>query len=103
MPKAATADLVHLSCVPEVLAVNTSGSRTCLGANDAAVAQLDEWQAILGQCFLEFTSVTACSTITLPAGAAMDHVARFGRNLDYAARGLIDKPSVALVYRPHGR
>jgi hypothetical protein len=69
----------------------------------AAAAGIDPRQALLGQCFLDLTAVSACSTITLPASAAPDHVARFGRNLDFPAFDVADKYSALLVYHPTGR
>src|SRR5436853_197108 len=38
-----------------------------------------------------------------PADAWPDHVARFGRNLDFMSFGIADKSSVLLVYKPNGR
>src|SRR4051812_25776800 len=69
----------------------------------AAATKLNESDAMLGQCFLDAMPMTACSTVTLPAGAAPDHVARFGRNLDFISFGVADKASVVLVYKPKDR
>lgn len=55
---------------------------------------------VLGQCFLDLTPISACSTITLPAEAAPDHVARFGRNLDFPSLNLADRYTTLFVYRP---
>lgn len=69
----------------------------------AADAGIDTRQLLLAQCFLDLTPMTACSTIALPAGAAPDGVARFGRNLDFPGFNIADKQTVVLVYRPEGR
>jgi isopenicillin-N N-acyltransferase-like protein len=69
----------------------------------AAAARIDERDAMLGNCFLDLSPMTACSTVTLPADAAPDHVARFGRNLDFMSFGVADKQSVVLVYHPTDR
>jgi predicted choloylglycine hydrolase len=63
----------------------------------------DEREVLLGQCFLDLSPMTACSTITLPADAAPDHVARFGRNLDFPSFDVADKETVVLIFRPTGR
>lgn len=59
--------------------------------------------AMLGQCFLDLTPMTACSTVTLPAYASPDHIARFGRNLDFPSFNVADKYSVLFIYHPAGR
>jgi predicted choloylglycine hydrolase len=64
---------------------------------------MDEREVLLGQCFLDLTSPIACSTITLPASASPDGVARFGRNLDFPSYGVADSRSVVLVFHPAGR
>ena len=64
---------------------------------------LDEREAVLAQCFLDLTPMSACSTITLPAAAAPDHVARFGRDLDFPSLNIADKYSTVFVYHPEGR
>jgi predicted choloylglycine hydrolase len=69
----------------------------------AAAAGIDERDAMLAQCFLDVSPMVACSTVTLPADAAPDHVARFGRNLDFMSFGVADKASVVLVYHPKDR
>jgi hypothetical protein len=69
----------------------------------ASRESMDEREAVLAQCFLDLSPMTACSTITLPASAAPDHVARFGRNLEFAALGVADKYSTVFVYKPAGR
>jgi hypothetical protein len=75
-------------------------------AEVAALARdtsLDERAVALAQCFLDLQPSTACSTLTLPAEAAPDGIARFGRNLDFPSRGIADKRTVILIYRPAGR
>lgn len=69
----------------------------------AEAARIDSVDAMVAQCFLDLRPMTACSTIALPAEAAPDHVARLGRNLEYASLGIADKHSVVLAYRPEGR
>jgi predicted choloylglycine hydrolase len=69
----------------------------------AAKVGLDERQVMLGQCFLDLSSMTACSTVTLPAAAAPDGIARFGRNLDFPSFNVADKSSVLLIVHPTGR
>ena len=64
---------------------------------------LDEREVMLGQCFLDLSAITACSTVTLPAGASPDGVARFGRNLDFPSFNVADKQSVVMIFRPEGR
>lgn len=59
-------------------------------------------QMLLAQCFLDLSPMVACSTVTLPASASPDGVARFGRNLDFPSFGVADKRSVVLVYDPDG-
>ena len=64
---------------------------------------LDEREVLLGQCFLDLSAMTACSTVTFPAAAAPDGVARFGRNLEFASFDVADKSTVVLIFRPAGR
>jgi len=64
---------------------------------------LDEREVMLGQCFLDLSAITACSTVTLPAAAAPDGVARFGRNLDFPSFNVADKQTVVMIFRPEGR
>ncbi|HTL29502.1 MAG TPA: C45 family peptidase [Tepidisphaeraceae bacterium] len=64
---------------------------------------LDEKRLMLAQCFLDLTPMTACSTITLPADASPDGVARFGRNLDFPSLNIADKSTIVLVYHPTGK
>jgi predicted choloylglycine hydrolase len=72
-------------------------------ASIAKTIPLDEKKLMLAQCFLDLTPMTACSTITLPADAAPDGVARFGRNLDFPSFNMVDKSTVVLVYHPTGK
>ena len=44
----------------------------------ADAARIDRGEIMLANCFLDLMPNVACSTITLPAEAAPDHVARFG-------------------------
>jgi isopenicillin-N N-acyltransferase-like protein len=69
----------------------------------AATSQMEEPEAVLAQCFLDLSVKAACSTITLPASAAPDHVARFARNLDFPSLNIADKYSTVFVYHPTGR
>jgi len=69
----------------------------------AKAIDLDPREVMLGSCFVDMIAITACSTVTLPADAAPDGVARFGRNLDFPGLDIADKHSVVLVYRPAGR
>lgn len=69
----------------------------------AAGSGVDEGQMLLAQCFLDVTPMTACSTVTLPADAAPDGVARFGRNLDFPSFDIADRFTRVLVFRPAGR
>jgi isopenicillin-N N-acyltransferase like protein len=64
---------------------------------------VDPRQMLLAQCFLDLSPMTACSTVTLPASASPDGVARFGRNLDFPSFNVADKLTVVQVYRPAGR
>lgn len=66
----------------------------------ASGAAIDPRQMMLAQCFLDLMPMVACSTVTLPAPASPDGVARFGRNLDFPSFNVADKASVVLVYRP---
>jgi isopenicillin-N N-acyltransferase-like protein len=69
----------------------------------ASGTAIEERQMLLAQCFLDLMPMVACSTVTLPAGASPDGVARFGRNLDFPSFNIADKSSVILVYKPQGR
>ena len=57
-------------------------------------------QMLLAQCFLDLSAMTACSTVTLPADASPDGVARFGRNLDFQGFDVADNATVVFVQRP---
>ncbi len=59
--------------------------------------------ALLANSFLDLTPMTACSTIALPARAAPDDVARFGRTLDFDSLGVADAETVVLVFHPKDR
>ena len=61
---------------------------------------VDARQMLLAQCFLDLSAMTACSTVTLPADASPDGVARFGRNLDFPSFDVADKATVVFVQRP---
>jgi len=69
----------------------------------ATESQMEEPEAVLAQCFLDLSVKAACSTITLPASAAPDHVGRFARNLDFPSLNIADKYSTVFVYHPTGR
>jgi hypothetical protein len=60
-------------------------------------------QMLLAHCFLDLSPMTACSTVTLPASASPDGVARFGRNLDFPSFDVADKLTIVQVYRPQDR
>lgn len=66
----------------------------------AAAAGIDPRDALLAQCFPDLVLAAGCSTITLPAQACADHVARFGRNLDFPSLDLLDRTTVVLVFHP---
>ncbi len=68
----------------------------------AAAIPISEGDAMLDNTFLDLMPTVACSTITLPADASPDHVARFARNLDFDSFDIADKNSVVLVYHPTG-
>ena len=69
----------------------------------AASAGVDPRETLLGQCFTDLAGGPGCSTITLPASASSDQVARFGRNMDFMSFGLLDRHSVLLVVHPKDR
>jgi hypothetical protein len=69
----------------------------------ASETGLSVYDAMLAQCFLDLVPVEGCSTITLPASAAPDGIARFGRNLDFDSLGMLETRSVLLVYKPKGK
>jgi isopenicillin-N N-acyltransferase like protein len=72
----------------------------CHALADSADLPIND--CLLAQCFLDLTPMTACSTITLPASAAPDRVARFGRDLDFSSLGVADKYNVLFIYKPKG-
>jgi isopenicillin-N N-acyltransferase like protein len=69
----------------------------------AASCGLAPAEVMLGQCFPDLNAGGACSTITLPASASTDGIARFGRNLDYTTFGILERHSVLLVFHPQDR
>ena len=69
----------------------------------AASAGIDPGEMMLANCFLDMAPTAMCSTITLPAGASPDGVARFGRNLDFPSLDIADKYSIILIFRPEHR
>jgi isopenicillin-N N-acyltransferase like protein len=64
---------------------------------------MSQGEILLANCFLDAVPMVACSTITLPASASPDGVARFGRNLDFPAHGLGEKSTVLLIFHPEGK
>jgi predicted choloylglycine hydrolase len=66
----------------------------------AEASGIDAGDVMLGNCFLDLVPMTACSTVTLPASASPDGVARFGRNLDFPALNIADKHSVVMIVKP---
>jgi hypothetical protein len=69
----------------------------------AQACQMNPLDMALAQCFLDLSDIQACSTITLPPDASPDHVARFGRNLDFPSLDLLDKYSAVMIYHPQGK
>ena len=69
----------------------------------AAGSGLTEPEVMLGQCFPDLNPGGACSTITLPAAAAPDQIARFARNLDYETFRILERHTVVLVFHPENR
>lgn len=69
----------------------------------ATASAIDERDTMLGQCFLDLTPMTACSTVALPGSAAADGVARFGRNLDFPSLGVADKYTTLFIVKQTGR
>jgi isopenicillin-N N-acyltransferase-like protein len=67
----------------------------------ASRIKIDERETMLGQCFLDLAQLSACSTIALPASASPDHVARFGRNLDFWSLNIADKYTTVFVVHPN--
>ena len=64
---------------------------------------LDEHQVMLAQCFLDLTSMMACSTVALPADGSADGIPRMGRNLDFPSFDIADKASVLIIFHPTGK
>ena len=62
---------------------------------------LDPQLTMLAQCFLDMTVAVGCSTVSLPANASPDGVARMGRNLDFPSLGALEESSCVLIYRPN--
>lgn len=58
---------------------------------------------LLANCFLDLLPAIGCATVTLPAEAAPDGVARFGRNLDFPGHGVAAEQSLVIVVRGAGR
>lgn len=69
----------------------------------ATASGMDESAILMAQCFLDLQGSVACSTITLPASASPDGVARFGRNLDFPGLKVAENNSVLLIVHPRDR
>jgi isopenicillin-N N-acyltransferase like protein len=69
----------------------------------ADAAGMNHYDVVLGQCYLDLLPQIGCSTISLPASASPDRIARFGRNLDFESRGLLDKDTTLFIYKPAGK
>lgn len=69
----------------------------------ARASNVDVDSIMLANCFLDLQPMVACSTVTLPASASPDGVARFGRNLDFPGLEIADKSSELLIFHPKGR
>lgn len=69
----------------------------------AASSGVDPGEAMLAQCFLDLSPAMSCSTISVPAAASPDGVARFARNLDFPSYHVADRHSVLLVFHPKDR
>jgi len=69
----------------------------------AASVGVEPGQAMLCQCFADLNPDRACSTVSFPAAATPDGIARFGRNLDYVTFGVLNTNSVLLIYHPKDR
>jgi predicted choloylglycine hydrolase len=69
----------------------------------AAAADMTPDAVLLANSFLDFAAGSGCSTVALPAVAAPDGVARFGRNLDFPSLNVADKHSIVLVVHPKDR
>ena len=66
----------------------------------AASTKIAEQETMLGQCFLDLAQLSGCSTVALPASASPDHIARFGRNLDFWSLDVADKYTTVLIVHP---
>lgn len=69
----------------------------------ATSSKIPEADIMLANSFLDLSPMEACSSISVPADASPDHVARFARNLDFPTYGIADKSSVVFVYQPTDR
>lgn len=69
----------------------------------ATTTNIDESETMLGQCFLDLAQLSACSTIALPASASPDHIARFGRNLDFWSLNIADRYTAVFIVHPDDR
>jgi len=66
----------------------------------ADASGLDRRTAMLAHCFLDMSETVACSTVSFPAQASPDGVARMGRNLDFPGLKILDSMSAVLIYHP---
>lgn len=66
----------------------------------ADASGLERRTAMLAQCFLDMSETVACSTVSLPAAASSDGVARMGRNLDFPGLNILDSMSAVLIFHP---
>ncbi len=69
----------------------------------AASLGVEPGVVMLGQCFPDLNASGSCSTAALPPEASPDGIARFGRNLDYTAFGILDQRALLLAYHPTNR
>jgi isopenicillin-N N-acyltransferase like protein len=69
----------------------------------SATAGFDLRKALLANSMADLIGGEGCSTITLPASASTDGVARFGRNMDYVSLGVLDGHSILLIAHPKDR
>jgi Acyl-coenzyme A:6-aminopenicillanic acid acyl-transferase len=103
--------------VPQLQSIDAVQARMAAAAFEAlmlpehraeviAMAQalgINQYDAVLGQCFEDLTPQAACSTISVPASGSPDGIARFGRNLDMESLGVLQSHSVLLIFHPQGR
>jgi predicted choloylglycine hydrolase len=66
----------------------------------ADASGLDHRTALLANCFLDMSETVACSTVSFPASASPDGVARMGRNLDFPGLQILDSMSAVLIFHP---